>query len=220
MYKSICSLIAIGCLIIGCGNPESQQGLITKDVAKELDEREIRVISEAEIVERAFEYGRKVADSAQASLIQELMQAIEAGGITNAIDYCNVNALPLLQSMSDEYGVEVRRASNRWRNPQDQPNEAEMPLLEAYEYNMENGLELTDNVQKIGTDYILYTKPIVIGSGLCLNCHGIENTQVQAETLEALQEKYPNDNALNHEMGDLRGMWSIKIARRKLVLLK
>ena len=220
MYKSICSIIAIGCLIISCGNPESQQGLITEDVAKELDEREIRVISEGEIVERAFEYGRKVADSAQASLIQELLHAIEAGGITNAIDYCNVNALPLLKSVSEDFDVEIRRASNRWRNPQDQPNEAEMPLLEAYEYNMENDIELSDNVQKIGADYILYTKPIVIGNGLCLNCHGIENTQVQAETLKALQEKYPNDNALNHDMGDLRGMWSIKIARRKLVLQK
>jgi hypothetical protein len=220
MHKSISSIFAITWLIIACGNPESQQGLITKDVAKELNEREIRIVTDGEIIDRAFELGRMVADSAQASLIQELLQAIEAGGIVHAIDFCNVNALPILKSVSEEYGVEVRRASNRWRNPLDQPNEAEAPLLEAYEYNMENDIELSDNVQKIGTDYILYTKPIVMGSGLCLNCHGIENTQVQAETMEALQTKYPNDNALNHELGDLRGIWSIKIARRKLVLMK
>lgn len=220
MNRYIYSIIAACLLLTSCGNPESQKGLITEDVAKELDEREIRVISEGEIVDRAFEFGRMVADSAQANLIKELLAAIEAGGVINAIDYCNVNAFPLLQSVSEEYGVEVRRASNKWRNPLDQPNEEEAKLLEAYEYNMENDIELSDNVQKIGTDYILYTKPIVIGSGLCLNCHGMEKAQVQAETLEALKSKYPNDNALNHEIGDLRGMWSIKIARRKLVLMK
>ncbi len=220
MCKTIYSIFAITFLFIACGNPDNQQGLITDEVAKELDEREIRVISDGEIIERAFEFGRMVADSAQASLIQELLQAVEAGGVVHAIDYCNVSALPLLKSVAEEYDVEIRRASNRWRNPQDQPNEAEKPILEAYEYNMENGIELNDNVQKIGNDFLLYTKPIVISSGLCLNCHGTENTQVQAETLAALQEKYPNDNALNHQMDDLKGMWSIKIARRNLVLQK
>jgi hypothetical protein len=46
---------------------------------------------------------------------------------------------------------------------------------------------------------------------MCLNCHGQPGTDISAETQKALAELYPNDLAIGHKIGDLRGMWSIRI---------
>ena len=212
------SLLGITMLVFACGEAGKNESLVTNEVAEELKARDPRRVTEAEMVERAYTTGRLVADSAQKALQQKLMKAIQEGGVAHAVDFCNLAALPLMDSLSNVYKAEIRRASHRVRNPEDAARDYEAPILEAYVYNMEQGEELKENVQKVGEDYLLYTRPIMLGNGLCLNCHGEPGTQVQAGTLEMIQAKYPNDNALGHQLNDLRGMWSIRLSRRMLVL--
>jgi hypothetical protein len=216
--KTLPYLFVISALLAGCGEAGRNQGLINEEVASEMSARDIRRVSEAELIERAFETGRMIADSAQKALQTRLIAAIQTGGPAYAVDFCHTAALPIMDSLSSVYNAEIRRVSNRYRNPQDAPNDSESAILEAYEYNAEEGLSLEDNIQKIGTDYFLYTKPILLGSPLCLNCHGQENTQISSETMDVLRLRYPSDKATNHELNDLRGMWSIRISRKSMVL--
>jgi hypothetical protein len=205
-------------ILSSCGGVGQKERLVTDEVSREIRAKEPIRIREAELIERAHTLGRQLADSAQKALQGKLLGAIQEGGIPYAVDFCHVAALPLMDSLSQKFDVEIRRVSHRLRNPEDAPRDYEAPILEAYVYNFEEGLEMNDNVQKVGDDYFLYTKPILMGNALCLNCHGQPGTQVQEATFLALQEKYPNDNALGHELNDLRGIWSIRLARRMLVL--
>jgi len=192
-------------ILSSCGGVGQKERLVTDEVSREIRAKEPIRIREAELIERAHTLGRQLADSAQKALQGKLLGAIQEGGIPYAVDFCHVAALPLMDSLSQKFDVEIRRVSHRVRNPEDAPRDYEAPILEAYVYNFEEGLEMNDNVQKVG-------------DALCLNCHGQPGTQVQEATLLALQEKYPNDNALGHELNDLRGIWSIRLARRMLVL--
>jgi hypothetical protein len=72
-------------------------------------------------------------------------------------------------------------------------------------------------VQELEDGYLLYTQPIVIENSLCLNCHGKVGETVGQDTYQLIKELYPADSATGFEKGDLRGMWSIKMARKEIV---
>lgn len=213
--KNIASVIILISFLSSCGSGER----VSKEVFEEVNQAmEVKKLNEAEIYESAMIWGDSISTTAQKELIGQLQNAIAERGVTGAIAFCNVQALPILEKVSDEYNVEIRRASNRYRNPSDQPTEMELQILETYEYNVENNLESTPNLQKIENgDAYLYSKAIIIPGGLCLSCHGDPTKDIDAQTLQKLEELYPEDKATGHKVGDLRGMWSIKIPKIEVV---
>ncbi|MFV8227127.1 c-type heme family protein, partial [Christiangramia aquimixticola] len=82
----------------------------------------------------------------------------------------------------------------------------------------ENGIKSDPNIQKFENgEVLLYTKPITIPSGMCLNCHGEPEKEISKETLVKLDQLYPSDRARGHKVGDLRGMWSVRIPKKEVV---
>lgn len=193
----------------------SQRPIETSQIQEEMQRREIRHIKEGDLATAALKEGRQLADTAQAALLNRLQTIIAERGITEAVEYCSTAALPLLDSVASE-GVNIRRTSLRIRNPKDAPDTLEYQLLDAYAYSAENQQQLNDNLQPLGDTAYLYTKPIMMASPLCLNCHGTEN-EIAAETRQRLMELYPKDEATGYALGDFRGMWSIKIPKKYLV---
>jgi hypothetical protein len=189
-----------------------------KAINEELASRKIRRITDAQIYDAAMKMGDSIASTSQKKLGMTLMHEVKNNGLAKALEYCNINAYPLVDSLSEYFDADIKRASLRSRNPNDQPNEMEKQLLDAYQYNLEQGLELTAGVQKIDESSYLYTKPILLNNGLCLQCHGNVGVDVSEEFADQIKELYPNDNALGHEINDLRGMWSIILKKKTLVL--
>ncbi|WP_186755758.1 Tll0287-like domain-containing protein [Echinicola salinicaeni] len=192
---------------------------VDKQVLDEVNQSmEIKKVSDVDILNKAMEWGGEISASAQEELMTKLTRALEEKGAAEAVAFCNVEALPSLKKVSDEYGVKIRRVSHDYRNPTDQPDEMEEMLLQAYEYNEEHEIESKPNVQELpGGEVLLYTKAIKIPGKLCLNCHGEPGTDIAAETMSKLDELYPEDKAKDHQVGDLRGMWSISIPKKEVV---
>lgn len=117
----------------------SCQANLTEEQKKELRDgmkaNEIVKISEAEITEAAFKYGRKIAEDVKR--VADLKDA----KIAELQRQYHVNIFPL------EPGDSLLLA-------------IEQQLIEAY--TSAKGVELTDNIQKIGKDSLLYTSPIMI----------------------------------------------------------
>ncbi|WP_111669184.1 Tll0287-like domain-containing protein [Algoriphagus litoralis] len=214
MKKAVLS-IAILVIIAACGPQER----ISSETFKKVNESmEVKRLVESEIINEAMIWGDSISKEAQQSLITSLQDAIALNGVPGAIDFCNIQALPILSDLSQKYGVQVRRASNRYRNPSDQPTDEEKPILEAYEFNAENGNKSDPNIQKVENgEVFLYTKPIVIPGGMCLSCHGDPKSEINEATLQKLSQLYPEDKAKGHKVGDLRGMWSIRIPKSEVV---
>jgi hypothetical protein len=213
--KTIAKFIAPILLMYSCGPQER----VSKEVFEAVNEKmEVKKLSDFEIVQEAMVWGDSIATEAQVQLISNLQKAIAEKGVDGAVEFCNVNATPLLNEVAEKYNVSIRRASNRYRNPADQPTEDELPLLEAYEYNAENGIKSEPNIQKIENgDILLYTKAIVIPGAFCLSCHGDPSKEIDSNTLQKIDSIYPNDKARGHQIGDLRGMWSIRIPKKEVV---
>lgn len=214
MKKSVI-ITCIAFLLFSCGPQER----VSKETFEQVNQAmEVKRLTEVQILDEAMVWGDSISSEAQRQLISSLQSAIAETGTVGAIEFCDVQALPILGEVSQKYGVEIRRVSNRYRNPADQPNEEENPILEAYEYNAESGNKSEPNIQKFENGEVyLYTKPIVIAGGFCLSCHGDPGGDINEETLQKLSELYPQDNAKGHKVGDLRGMWSIRIPKREVV---
>ncbi|PRY89606.1 Tll0287-like domain-containing protein [Mongoliibacter ruber] len=213
--KKIIYLIPVFFAILSCGSNERVSREVFDEVNKSM---KVTKVNEAEMIQAAMKWGNEISQEAQDALIGTLQEAIAEKGVTGAIEFCNVEALPILQEVSDKYNVEVRRASFDYRNPVDAPKEYEAGILDTYVYNMENNLESEPSVQKFENgDVLLYTKAIKIPGGLCLNCHGEPGKEIAQETLNKIDELYPEDKAKGHQIGDLRGMWSIRMTKKEVV---
>jgi hypothetical protein len=179
---------------------------------------EVKKLKEVDIFNKAMEWGEEISKEAQEQLMKTLQTAITEHGVPGAVEFCNTKALPILKEVGDQYGVIIRRPSNNYRNPVDRPNKNEEPVLEAYEYNEKKGIRSEPNIQKVTEgNLLLFTNAITIPGALCLNCHGEPGKDINEETLNKINQLYPEDKAQGHKIGDLRGMWSIAIPQKEVV---
>lgn len=208
-------IILICLLCFGCKEKLSEG---SKKAAQEgRKNREVKKLSEAEIFTKGLETGRVITEVSQKLIVSHLKNSIETEGVQGAIKYCNIRAFPLTDSISRVHHTNVKRTSLRLRNPKNSPDSVERLLLEAYAYNVENGVELKDNIQNINENELLYTRPIQIRDPMCLKCHGIVGKEIDSDTRNLLLSHYPDDNAIGYQITDLRGMWSIRLQVKDIV---
>lgn len=200
--------------IISC---TTDKRLNTEAVREEIKSREVKKVTEAEIVNKVYEIGNEIALNTKKTLGKNLQESLQQGGVQNAISFCNLNAMPLVDSLSKKYGAVIRRTTLKARNPNDLPSDIEQKIMEAYEYQFKDSIPLKENVQPLENDQYLFTKAIFVENVLCLTCHGSTNNGLTLETEEFIKSKYPLDKATGYQVGDLRGMWSITIDKKKVV---
>ncbi|PZX58433.1 uncharacterized protein DUF3365 [Algoriphagus ratkowskyi] len=212
--KQLLNFLIFSFLLIACGPQER----ISKSVFDEVNSSmEAKKLSDSDITQEAMIWGDSISSEAQQKLMESLHQAVSEKGTFGAVAFCDVNAGPIVKDLSDKYGVSIRRTSTKARNQANLPTEEELPILEAYQYNAENGIENNPNIQKIeGGEILLYTKAIVISSEFCLACHGSSN-EIEASVLSKIDSIYSEDMARDFNVGDLRGMWSLRLPKKSVV---
>lgn len=142
----------------------------------------------------------------QKEVLGGLKAALTGGGTSAAIVVCKDVAVKLQDRFKDLPEVSVRRVALRYRNPNHIPDEFEAAVLAEWEEGRANGTPPVAIARE--TDQGLRVmQPIMLGSRLCLRCHGTSR-DMAPETKATLKELYPNDNAVDFELGDLRGAFS------------
>ncbi len=188
-----------------------------KKIEDTQEQREVKKVSEADIINKTKKLGDSITKEATAVFMSKISEKFAEGGYEVTAKFCSMKAYPLTDSLANEYKVFLKRVSNKNRNPKNAPSALEKQVLEAYEYSVEHGDEIGANVQFIRPgDTILYNKPIRIPSELCLNCHG-NSSQISEKVQAILKEEYPNDKATGYKIDDLRGMWSLKFLKKEIV---
>lgn len=160
--------------------------------------------------EMALEAGKLIAYESTEELSGHLGAALEEGGVSHAIEFCSVEAIPITQELSNEFDVDIKRATHKPRNPENFANADEMKVIQRWQEQMESGRDIRPVASKMNNHYQVYA-PIRIGNQLCLQCHGDKGSDIQPDNVELLQSIYNEDQATGFEMGDLRGLWSIRM---------
>lgn len=162
--------------------------------------------------------GREVAARTFGILSSNLQHAIKTTGITNALPFCSVLADPLTRQVAAEAQADVRRVTHRARNPKNQAETNELGILDGFRAQLLAGTGPASPLLRTNTaDTVTFYAPIVITNALCLNCHGVPGTDIDAASMAVIQKLYPQDEGTGFKLGELRGMWRIDFAQTNLV---
>ena len=134
---------------------------------------------------------------------KNLQEKMKQGGAENALEFCNVNAIPLTKQLEDQHNVTIKRVSDKNRNPDNAANAAELKIIEQFKTQLAKKEELKATMEN-GVFYAPITT-----NNMCLQCHGSEK-DIKPETLAKIKSLYPNDNAIGYQENEMRGLMVIK----------
>ncbi len=191
--SSIFSLVVL--VVAGCqSNPNSEASKLNTDIQESTDS----------LMNRS----KELALLTGKTLKGELMSAIQRGGVQEAINYCNVNALALTDSISKNKQVTIQRVAERNRNPENKLDDTSQEVFDSMKQAIQAGKKPEPIIVSSANKHVFFA-PIRL-EGACLSCHGTED-QIGKENLAIIQSHYPNDKAVGFQPGDLRGMWRIEL---------
>jgi len=149
--------------------------------------------------------GDEITNLAQAILLGNVGNAIQKGGPEYAVEYCNIRATPLVDSLGNLNNCIVSRVSDKNRNSENNlKSEQERELWK----KMQMKLSVDTLIQE--DQSLVYYKSIKIALPACLNCHGNPEREIQPAALEKIRLLYPNDLAIGYKTGDFRGLWKVE----------
>lgn len=157
--------------------------------------------------DKYLELGNKISEETFQSLSTELMNTVNQGGFEAAIDYCNINAIPITTKLETTYGVKIKRVGTKIRNELNKPDEIEAEVIKMFQANIDNNKDTNPVVMKINNNYHYFN--YIRTKAMCLNCHGTQGETMQESVYKKILEKYPNDQAIGYKEKDLRGVWHI-----------
>jgi len=148
------------------------------------------------------------ANSFLSELRSVLLREMQRGAF-EAVSVCSDSAQVLTGSIGERYGVSIRRTSERYRNPANEPTQNDRAVLERFARLLEEGAKveaLEEFEQSDGNGGVVWrlAKPIMVSSSACLKCHG-SGDEISPEIREFLSTRYPGDRAQGYRVGDFRG---------------
>jgi hypothetical protein len=179
-------------LLTACGGIDSSEQQIDREsIREEMEQREIRRVLPAELVEAAYERGATLSQQALEIAIDA--RQTKSGTLQGPGDFLSA-AGKHIDSLAKAENVDIR-----WVSVDTDTallGEKERQLWEAYLYNIENELPVNDNVQRLGDEEYLYTRPLSLSPELRKKIAGSEETESPQGFL---------------------GMWSIRISKKRLI---
>jgi cytochrome c553 len=161
------------------------------------------------------EMGSTYALGAKKVLGANLMGSIQKEGVAAALAFCNERAYPITDSMSVAYNANIRRVSDKPRNPNNRANQKELERIQTFKQAVLDKEKIQPIVEDLG-DKVHFYAPILTNQ-MCLKCHGDTKSDVSLEVKHLLAEKYPSDKATGYGINEVRGIWSITFEKQKNV---
>ena len=148
-----------------------------------------------------------IATLSQNVLLQNVVGAIQKGGTEYAVDFCQVEAIPITDSLSKEVQMYIQRITDKNRNPKNNfKTKTDGSVFD--EFKRKTKLSDTLLIEK---EKYVYYKRINIAMPTCLKCHGNLQADIEEKTLQKINTFYPNDKAIGYRLNDFRGLWKIEI---------
>ena len=161
--------------------------------------------------ERTYaDIGLEYALETKKLLGKNLMGTIQKKGTIEALEFCNIQAMPLTDSMSVHYNAKIKRVSDKNRNPSNKANAEELKYIAQFKTQM----AAKEDIQPVTIDKgnkIQFYYPIETNT-MCLQCHGKE---IKPEVAKQILKLYPKDLAIGYEESEVRGIWSITFDKKK-----
>lgn len=160
---------------------------------------------DSETYSKYQEKGTQISNVAQATLLANVGKAIHEGGSEYAVEFCNLQASSIVDSLNRANNCIISRVSEKNRNSENSLNtSSEKELWQIFQASNKQDTLLQENKN------LVYYKRINMSMPACLKCHGNIETDINPATKTKLQDLYPNDLATGYQLNDFRGLWKIE----------
>lgn len=153
------------------------------------------------------EKGMEYALSTKMVLGKNLMHTIQKKGTLAAMEFCNVQAYPLTDSMAKVHNAKIKRVSDKPRNPKNKADTKELKHISYFKNAIASGVEY-EPIVEYNDGAVQFYSPIITNT-MCLQCHGTPKENITPEVLKSLADLYPKDEAKGYTKNEVRGIWSI-----------
>ncbi len=151
--------------------------------------------------------GNEISSLTQSVLLANVGQAMQTGGAVYAVEFCNLKASTLVDSLNNVNNCVISRVSAKNRHPENGlKTNADKNLWAIFEAGTVNDTIIQESKK------LVYYKPIKMALPACLKCHGELGSDIDPATAEKLQNLYPADLATGYKLNDFRGLWKIEFA--------
>ncbi|XDD47874.1 DUF3365 domain-containing protein [Leptospira sp. WS39.C2] len=151
-----------------------------------------------------------IATEAKANLQKTLISKITEGGTKLAIPFCHENAMLFSENLGKKNGVNLKRITDKPRNPKNALSLEESEIF--LDIQKRKTLDGVFPNQLISSDQTVTVYIPIVMMGQCLQCHG-KPGEISKETQTILGKLYPNDKAIGYEVGQLRGLFSVRFQK-------
>jgi len=163
---------------------------------------------DSETYKKYRERGTEITNLAQTTLLANVGGAIQKGGPEYAVEFCNLEATGIIDSLNSISNCIITRVSEKNRNPENVlKSKADLAVWEAFRNSGQ-----TDTVVVV-QDTPVYYKRINTAMPACLKCHGDIEADINRKTLEILKVLYPEDLATGYELNEFRGLWKVEFSQ-------
>lgn len=155
-------------------------------------------------IDTAKQSMKKLGGALQGELREKMKE--DSSGLL-AVNYCADEAQKITQKVSKELGenVEIRRTALKYRNEANEPSIQDIEIMRQMRQAIEEkGADADTMIQVVEGENTTYVyKPLTVGNA-CYRCHGA-TSDMDSNLLEAINQKFPYDKAVNFAKGDFRG---------------
>jgi hypothetical protein len=159
------------------------------------------------------EFAEWLAQRTGQKLMKELASALRSGGTIEAIPFCKQSAPQIAAEFSKNYRTTIQRVSHRPRNPANRVKPFERAIIRNYLQREFQDAPFLPRIEKPDANTKIVYAPIFLTLPTCLQCHGQPRKEIKADTLAALRQLYPRDEAKGFKLGDIRGLWKVTVKR-------
>jgi fibrillarin-like rRNA methylase len=185
MYRNIFIVVTVFLVLLGCNN--SMDSETTKMYRMK---------------------GNEVTNSAQSTLLANVSSAMQKGGPQYAVEFCNLEASGIVDSLNQLHNCEIARVTEKNRNPENGlTTKSDINVWNVFQNNAQ-----TDTVLLVNNN-VVYYKRINTAMPACLKCHGDPESDIDTATRAKLQQLYPEDLATGYRLNDFRGLWKVQFER-------
>jgi hypothetical protein len=211
------SLLAGSLLILQSCDDKSR--ISSPELQDEMKSRKPVKISAGQITEGGLALGSDVSRQLEDAWLKRLDSAAATGEhFAILFQLCDIKSLPEYAGITGSGEVSVSRSALHPLNSANEAQDLSLELADAYQYNVENNLPVTNNLQKYNENLFLLTAPVIYSRTYCINCHG-SSAQLAPGVEQRLKTEYNKDvsDSPSIEQQQLAGIWNVSFPRSLVV---
>lgn len=192
-------------LFISC----NQKRLDTAELAEEVKDRRVRKITESKILEATQKKANLILGVVEKDFNRHMAKNLAT---TESKAICSIQPVLSVDSLSYIYKTTIQKVSRSYTSDGSVKGKYIFSLVDAYAYNASVGLKSEDNLQKLDDNTLLFTRPILLSSETCMNCH-----KKGTNSSEFWKTKFPASTLFSQDKDSLLGLWAITFDKKEII---